>query len=259
MMERLRSAIFEVWLHGLTTAFGLAGLPVRLFARHLALPLAQRWARTILGGLPAICGIHVVVSGMEHIPAEGPVLLASQHQSAFDTLLWMQLLDRPSYVMKEELRRIPLFGPLLEPAGMIPVDRAAGAAALRGLLAATMQAVAQSRQIVIFPEGTRIPPGERVALQPGVAAIAARTGLPVLPVATDSGRCWPRNPFGKRAGRIHVAIGPPLAPGNRQALLAGIEQFWREAEEVGFNMVKGVGNPVEESRSAPPHVPTETG
>ena len=259
MMASVRSAAFAVWFCGLTTLFGLAGLPIRLFAPRLALPLARRWARTVLGGLPAICGIRVVVTGLEHIPCQGPVLLASQHQSTFDTLLWMQRLERPSYVMKEELRRIPLFGPLLEPAGMIPVDRAAGAAALRRLLAATSQAAARSRQIVIFPEGTRTSPGDRARLQPGVAAIAARIRVRVLPVATDSGRCWPRGVLGKRAGVIHVAIGPPLAPDSREALLADIERFWRRAEADGFDMGKAVGNSVEKPASTQPTMPAETG
>ena len=207
--------------------------------------IARRWARTVLGGLPAICGIRVVVTGWENIPAHGPVILASQHQSAFDTLIWMQLLDRPSYVMKEELRRIPLFGPLLEPAGMIPVDRAAGAAALRGLLTAASRAATQSRQIVIFPEGTRMRPGQAVKLHPGVAAIAMRTGLPVLPVATDSGRCWPRDLLGKQAGVIHVVIGPPLPVTHRESVLAGVEQFWRRAEQCGFAACPAVDKSVE--------------
>ncbi len=225
-IETLRSAVFAVWFYGVTFAFCVAGIPIRLFARRLALPLAKHWARTVLAGLPPICNIRIVLTGWDRVPVHGPTLLAGQHQSEFDTLVWMALLDRPCYVMKQELTRIPLFGPLLVPAGMIPVDRSGGAAAMRGMLKDTAGAAERDRQIVIFPEGTRVPHGQRVPLQPGVAAIAARTGLPLLPVATDSGFCWPRRLLGKRAGIIHIAIGPPVDPCRREVLLALIDDYW---------------------------------
>jgi 1-acyl-sn-glycerol-3-phosphate acyltransferase len=195
-------------------------------------------------GLAPIAGIRVVVTGLENLPTSGPALLASQHQSEFDTLIWMTLLPRPSYVMKRELTRIPLFGPLLVPAGMIPVDRAAGATALRQLLADTDAALKAGRQIVIFPEGTRVPPGQMVKLQSGIAAIAARRDMAVIPVATDSGRCWARGALGHRPGIIHVAIGPAIAAGTpRGQLMTAIETFWRRMEAAGFGPVD---NPVEE-------------
>ena len=225
-VETIRAAAFAAWFYGVTFAFCLAGVPIRLFARRLALPLAKYWARTVLAGLPPICDIRIRLTGWHHIPASGPALLAGQHQSEFDTLVWMALLDRPCYVMKQELTKIPLFGPLLVPAGMIPVDRSGAATAMRGMLKDTAQAARNDRQIVIFPEGTRVPYGTRVLLQPGVAAIAARAGLPVLPVATNSGYCWPRSLLGKRPGVIHIAIGPPLPPMGREALLAAIGAHW---------------------------------
>jgi 1-acyl-sn-glycerol-3-phosphate acyltransferase len=101
---------------------------------------------------------------------------------------------------------------MLRPAGQIPVDRAGGAAAIRGLLADADRAIAAGSQIIIFPEGTRVRPGAVGRLQPGVAALAAHTGLPVIPVATDSGRSWGRRGFRKRPGTIHIAIHPPLPP-----------------------------------------------
>jgi 1-acyl-sn-glycerol-3-phosphate acyltransferase len=218
--------------------FGLAGILVRAVARDRALALAQAWARVTLAGLRPICGIGVEITGWHHLPDEGPALLASQHQSEFDTIIWMSKLARPSYVMKQELLRIPLFGPMLVPAGMIPVDRAAGAGALRRLLLDCAAAGAAGRQIVIFPEGTRVPHGARAEMQPGVVAIAARLGLPVIPIATDSGRFWVRERLGKYAGTIHIAIGPPIAPGGgRQRLLAEIEGFWRACEINGFRPV----------------------
>ncbi len=223
----LRSALFNLYFFLLTFILGLGGLFVRAFAPARALSYAQVWARLVLRGLHLICGIYPVVSGAEHLPVSGPILVASQHQSAYDTLVWLTLLSRPTYVMKRELAKIPLFGPLTPLAGMILVDRAGGAAALRSLMSETRRAAAEGRQIIIFPEGTRTLPGERRALQPGVAAMAAAVKLPVVPVATDSGLRWGKNAFFKRPGPIHLAICPPLSAGmTREGLLSGIQAAW---------------------------------
>jgi 1-acyl-sn-glycerol-3-phosphate acyltransferase len=217
---------------------------LRVLAPSRALDYARFWVRLVLWGARAICNIRVQVTGREHLPREGAALLASQHQSAFDTLVWLTLVPLPSYILKRELTRIPLFGPMLLAAGNIAVDRSAGAAALRGVLAATAQARDTGRQILIFPEGTRVAPGTRVALQPGIAAIAARLAMSVIPVATDSGLHWGRRAFTKYPGVIHIAIGPSIAAGTpRPALLAAIEAHWRACEAAGFEPVdKSVGN-----------------
>lgn len=230
----IRGLLWAAYFHGLTAVMGVGGLLVRAFARERALAYARLWIRCSLAGLRWL-GIDWRVTGAEHLPRDGAALIASQHQSAFDTLVWFLILSAPSYVMKRELTRIPLFGPLLVPAGMIPVDRAGGAAALRQVLEATAAAAAAGRQIVIFPEGTRLAPGARVPLQPGIAAIAARVRLPVVPVATDSGWRWPRGSLRRYAGTIHVAVGAPIPVGTpRAALLAGIEAHWRACEARGF-------------------------
>jgi 1-acyl-sn-glycerol-3-phosphate acyltransferase len=249
----LRSGCYAAYFFLVTLVFGLAGVFVRLFAREWALGLAQAWARVSLSGLRPICGIGLQVSGLHHLPAEGPALLASQHQSEFDTLVWMKLLRRPSYVMKQELLGIPLFGPMLVPAGMIPVDRADGARALRLLLKNCLTARAAGRQIVIFPEGTRVAPGERVMLQSGIAAISSRLGLPVFPVATDSGLRWSRGRLGNSPGPIHIAIGAPIAVGTeREVLLAEIEAHWRHCEINGFPAVdNSVGGTLEHASERP--------
>ena len=173
----------------------------------------------MLSGLRPLCGIAWSVTGRQHVPA-GPVLIAAQHQSTFETLLWVALLPDMVFVLKQELIRIPLFGGMLTAAGMIAVDRAAGASAIRGLLREGAAAIAAGRQIVIFPEGTRVAPGVRATLQPGVAALASRLGVPVVPALTDSGLAWGRRVFRKVARPIHVEILPPLPPGlSRQDLL----------------------------------------
>jgi 1-acyl-sn-glycerol-3-phosphate acyltransferase len=155
---------------------------------------------------------------MEHVPA-GACVIAAKHQSAFDTIIWHALLPDAAYVLKAELLRIPLFGPLARHAEMIPVDRAGGGGALRRMLRAAEAALAKGRQVVIFPEGTRTAPGERVPYQPGVLAIAAATDAPVVPVATDSGRLWGRRAFLKHPGVIRIVVMPPLPAGLGRAAL----------------------------------------
>ena len=241
-MTLVRAGLFNLYFLLLTLVMGLGALWIRWFAKQHALAYAALWCRLTLCGLRAICGIRIALTGVEHLP-DGPVLIASQHQSAFDTLVWLTLVRRPAYVMKRELTRLPLVGPMLLLAGMIPVDREAAAKALRALLRHADAAVAEGRQIVIFPEGTRVAAGEQVALQPGVVALAAHTRLPVVPVTTDSGRCWSRRAFVKRPGTIHIAISPAIAPEQlrgrpRGALLDAIRSAW-ESEEMRLAAVHG--------------------
>ena len=227
-MTLLRSAVFNAWFFGLTAVLGIWGLGIRWFAPRRALGMAQLWGRLVLAGLRRICAVQVVVTGREHLPASGPALIASQHQSAFDTLIWLELVSNVSYVYKIELQRVPLFGPLLVLAGQIGVDRSAGLSALRSLLRGAERAAAEGRQIVIFPEGTRTAPGESVLLQPGVAAISARTGLPVIPVATDSGLRVEVTATGDDTtlAGIQKLVADAQASGSRAQRLADIAAGW---------------------------------
>ncbi len=224
-MILIRSIIFNIAFFGLTFVLTLVAMVLWAVApsRELAMPML--WARANVVLLRWICGIRVEVTGREHI-SPGPAVIASRHQSAFDTFVWLTLVPRCCYVLKQELLRIPLFGKLISHARMIAVDRGAGSVALRSLLRGGERAVAEQRQIVIFPEGTRGPPGAMLPLQPGVAALAARVGLPVIPVATDSGLCWGRRAFWKRPGIIRIAIGPPIPPGTPRAELMRVLGDW---------------------------------
>ncbi len=222
----LRSTVFNVWFVAATIALGLFGIGVRVFAPDRALWLAQLWARTLLGGARVLCGIRYVVIGRDHLPA-GAALIASQHQSAFDTLVWLLIVPRVAYVYKAELANWPLVGPLLRVSGQIKLDRAAGFSAIKTLLKGAERAVADGRQIVIFPEGTRVEHGIDAPLRPGIAALAARTGLPVIPVSTDSGRLWGREAFIKRPGLVHIVISPPItARDGQKQLLVTLRQSW---------------------------------
>ena len=205
----LRSVAFNVYFFTSTFILSLMATAARPATPDEVMFHAMRWARVTIGGLRVICGIRLEVTGREHLP-EGPALIASAHRSAFDTLVWMLLVPRCCYVLKQELLRIPLLGKLIGGSGMIAIDRASGASALRTLLRGAERARQEVRQIVIFPEGTRVSGEGPQTLQAGVAAIAARTGLPVIPVATDSGDYWGRRAFRKYPGVIRIIIRPPL-------------------------------------------------
>jgi 1-acyl-sn-glycerol-3-phosphate acyltransferase len=229
-MNLLRSILFNLFFFAATFLLTLYGTAVRFIAPHRMLDVAMLWARVVIHGLRVICGIRLQVFGRERLHEAGSMLIASSHQSAFDTMVWLILVPRCCYVVKRELLSIPLLGTLIALAGMIAVDRAGGAAALRGLIRDGERAVREDRQIVIFPEGTRAEPGTMLPLQPGVAALAARTGLPVIPVVTDSGSCWGRRAFRKRPGTIHIRLLEPIPAGiRRDDLMQRLESALRRA------------------------------
>lgn len=215
----LRSCLFNLWFYLLTFVFVVVALIPRLLhrlapgllPRDWAYRYARLWARLLLDvGLRHLAGTRYEIRGTEHLPKDGPALLVGNHQSAFDTFIWFLLLPRATYVLKRELMRIPLFGGMVSELNLIPIDRDAGATAIRALMKETDRAVAESRQIIIFPEGTRVAPGVEAPLQPGWAAIAGRSKLPVIPLITDSGLYWGRRAFHKMPGTIHIDIHPPL-------------------------------------------------
>lgn len=244
-MTIVRSALFNVAFFAITFAVTVLATAARLLAPRHTLAVAMLWARTLLIAARAICGIRLEVTGLEHI-APGPALIASRHQSAFDTFVWLTLLPRCCYVFKVELLRIPLFGALLGATGMIPVDRDSGGASIRALLRGGDRAVREQRQIVIFPEGTRSDPDRPGELQAGIAALASRTGLPVIPVSTDSGRYWSRRAFRKQPGTIRIAIGPPIpAQANRKEMMQALEEALEAVDRELPHSVRDRSHPVE--------------
>ncbi len=232
-MNVLRVMLFNLVFVLLTVTLGVFGLLVRAFRRDLAFGLARLWIRLTLAALRVVCGVRPHVVGREHLRAAA-LVVASQHRSAIDSLVWFTLVERPSYIMKQELRRIPLVGPLLEPAGMIAIDRAGGSQALRRMVRDARAALAAGRQLIVFPEGTRVGPDERAILAPGIVALA---GLgTVVPVATNSGHVWGAG-FLLRPGPlatdaiISIVVGPPLPAGlRREELLQRIGLAWSDSE-----------------------------
>lgn len=190
--------------------------------------MPKLWGRFCIATLRLCCGVRLDVTGVENLPAGG-CIIAAQHQSALDIFIWLAILPRPALVFKKELARIPVLGPMLEPAGMIPIDRAGGAGALRKLIADCNVALADNRQIVIFPEGTRNAPGTRGTLQPGIVALAKATAAAIIPAATDSGRRWASGAFRKTPGPVAIIIKPALIQKlNRQEITTALSKVFYE-------------------------------
>jgi len=183
----------------------------------------RKWAGGVVWLLKVIAGTNIEIRGQDRIPP-GPVIVASKHQSAWDTLIYHKLLDDPAIVLKQELLRIPIYGAYCKKVEMIAVDRKGGSKALRAMLKDGRDAAAKGRPLVIFPEGTRTAPGETLPYQPGIAAFYKDLKVPVIPVALNSGLYWPRRQFIRRPGTIVLEFLPPIEPGiDRKKFVAELE------------------------------------
>jgi 1-acyl-sn-glycerol-3-phosphate acyltransferase len=208
----LRSLLFNIAFYLNLMAWMLAILPVFALPRKALIRAAQAWARSSMRLMQAIVGTKVEFRGLDKIPPGG-LLVASKHQSLWETFALATLFDDPLYILKHELMSIPFFGWYIRKAAMIPIDRRAGSKALIDMIARAKAAVQQGRQILMFPEGTRRPVGAPAAYKFGVSHLYANLGVPCLPVALNSGDFWPRRRFIRRPGTIVVEILDPIAPG----------------------------------------------
>lgn len=212
-MAGLRSLLFNVYLYLVTVLIAVGGSPALLLPRPATFHVTRFWAIAVNAGLRVICNIHVEIRGREHLPASGGVLIASKHQSMWDTLIFFNLLPDIVYVLKRELSFIPFFGWYTIRGGMIRVDRAGHAGALRDLVKQARARIAEGRSIMIFPEGTRSEPGQKLDYKPGIAAMYGQLDVACVPVALNSGVFWPRRKFLRRPGTIVLEFLPPIGPG----------------------------------------------
>jgi 1-acyl-sn-glycerol-3-phosphate acyltransferase len=220
----VRSLLFAVLALTWTALLTIVYLPLLALPRRIVQRAAALWSRGVLGLLAATCGLRHRVVGFERLPA-GPAIIAAKHQSAWDTVIFHRLFDDPVYVLKGELLAVPLFGWYLRKTGNIAIDRAAGVRAIRTMLPAARRLAAEGARIVVFPEGTRVPPGGRRRYNPGIAALYQQVPVPVVPVALNSGLFWGRRGFLKRPGVITLEFLEPMPSGlNRDGFLAELER-----------------------------------
>jgi 1-acyl-sn-glycerol-3-phosphate acyltransferase len=220
----LRSLVFNLAFFLWAIVLGTLGLPLLLAPRRSAVVLSRLWSSGGVWLLRHIVGIEHELRGLDRVP-RGACIVAMKHQSAWDAVILSLALDDPVPVVKRELLRLPIYGWYAGRAGAIAIDRRAGAAALRRMVAAARPAVAAGRPIVIFPQGTRVAPGARLPYQPGVAALYRALALPLVPAAVNSGLFWRRRAFVKRPGRIVLEFLDPIPAGwRRQKLMAELER-----------------------------------
>jgi 1-acyl-sn-glycerol-3-phosphate acyltransferase len=208
-MSLARSLLYAAIFYPATAAWVLAGLAASLLGNRPTLVVVLAWADFHHWLARHVLGIRLKVEGA--VP-RGPHLVAVKHQSMFETIEMVRLTQLPIVVLKKELADIPLFGLLTRRYGIIAVERSAGAKALRNLVAEGRRAMASGRPVIIYPEGTRVGVGETPELKSGFAALYRALGLPVVPVAVDSGRLWGRG-LVHRSGTVTIKVGEPIPPG----------------------------------------------
>jgi 1-acyl-sn-glycerol-3-phosphate acyltransferase len=224
MLIWIRSVIFNVLFYLALIVMCLIALPTMLLPYRYLIGVARLWARISLWLLRVVCGVGFELRGIEHLP-RGALLMASKHQSMWETFVLLLLLDDPVYILKRELMWIPVFGWFTWKTGMVSVDRGKGPRALVAMMQRAREELARGRQIIIFPEGTRRLAGAEPKYKYGVAHLYAALDVPCVPVALNSGLFWPRRSLLRYPGTIVVEILPAIAPGlNRDAFFAQLEQ-----------------------------------
>lgn len=193
--------------------------------------LCTRWTSFAIWAARAVCGIHWRVEGWDNLP-DGPALILPKHQSAWETLWLPSFLPRRlTFVYKRELNFVPFFGWGIASLRMINIDRSRGTDAFEQVVTQGIEHLREGWWIVIFPEGTRTPPGSTKRYKTGGVRLAVRTGTPVVPIAVNSGELWPRKAFLKQPGTITIVIGKPLSPEGKSAEQLGAEvERWIETE-----------------------------
>lgn len=225
----LRSLVFNVLFYAALIFFMLIALPAFLLPRAAVLRIAGWLGSSTIVLLRVVCNVRVEFRGVENIP-KGPLIVASKHQSMWETLALLRFFEAPFFVVKRQLNFIPLFGQYLIKTGMVAIDRSKGRRALLEVIRRAAEEVRHGRQFVIFPEGTRTAPGAPPQYKGGVGMIYSECGVPCLPVALNSGLFWPRRTFMRYPGTLVVEFLDPIPPGlKRDEFLTRVESTIEEA------------------------------
>lgn len=226
MINWLRSLLFNIVIFAWIIILILFSWTFIPYPRMVMQRMFRAWGKIAVWLMRVSGGIDVRFVGLEKIPP-GPLLVASKHQSIWDTFIMYVILDDPQYVLKKELMKIPFWGWSAQKSEHIPVDREAGAKALRDMVDECVDRLSKGRQVIIFPQGTRTAPGEEQRYHPGVMAIYQQLpeGVPVLPIALNSGVYWGRRKFGVKPGVITLEVLDPIPPGLPR------KEFMKQLEE----------------------------
>jgi 1-acyl-sn-glycerol-3-phosphate acyltransferase len=229
MAIALRSALFYVTFTLWTLLWAIVLLPFPLLPQRWRYWGCGTWARVASNLFAWSIGVRYQIQGLEHLPA-GPCVLLSNHQSSLETLLIWHCVPRLAFVLKAELLRLPIIGWYLPLSAPIAIDRKAGRQALKQVLEEGERRLRAGIPVLIFPEGTRQSCGELGAFHQTGVALAQRAGVPIVPVATNSGCFWPRNTWRKRSGELHLHFGPMDPAADRSATVNQRLRDWIAAE-----------------------------
>lgn len=223
-MILLRSLVFHAAFYLTTAALAILGLPILLLGRHKVQAYAKFWTGSSVWLVEKICGTKIVWRGLENLP-RGACIIAAKHQSTLETMALTTKGADFSYILKRELTAIPVFGWYLKGAGQVAIDRAKRGEALPDLTRQVREAIAEGRQMIIFPEGTRKPAGAPPAYKSGVAHLYVDTGAVCVPVALNTGLYWPRRSLSIHPGTVTIAFLDAIAPGlDKQSFLRLLEE-----------------------------------
>lgn len=232
MAQWIRSLIFFAGMLITATVYTPVALAVSPLPAITRSRIIGYWADFIVAWLRVTCGLSHRVVGLENLPAR-PCVILSKHQSAWETIAYQHIFPAQAWVLKRELLWIPFFGWGLAATRPIAIDRKAGIRALDEVVKQGKVRLAGGRYVVVFPEGTRMPPGGRGRYNPGGAMLARQSGVPVVPVAHNSGSFWSRRGFLKHPGVIEVRVGPPIdVTGKRPKQINAEAEAWIEAQMI---------------------------
>ncbi len=224
-MVRLRSILFYILMALVTVIFTVVGILILPLNFPLRFNIMSRWSAFNLWTLKTICGLGSVIEGLENIP-QGPAIIMCKHQSAWETLALQIYFPPQVWILKRELLWIPIYGWGLATMQPIAIDRSSGVRALKDIANQGKERLDKGYWVVIFPEGTRTAPGQKLKYQPGGGLLAEKTGYPVVPVTHNAGHFWPRNSLDKKPGTITMKIGPVIDPKGKSA-----KEITKEVEE----------------------------
>lgn len=224
-MTTLRSILFVIWLYGGMAVIGIGCLPSLLLPRRFAIGAIGFYAQYIRLGLRLVCGIRVELRGRDNIP-EGPLLIAGKHQSMLDVFIPFILFTDPAVILKRELLWYPALGWYALKTRMIPIDRGGTSKTLKRMLREAKIRTDQGRQVLIYPEGTRQPAGATLDYKSaGITALYSHLGVPVLPLATNSGLCWKPRGIDRRPGLVVYEALPAIPAGlDRKQMFARMKK-----------------------------------
>lgn len=242
----IRSTMFNLllalWMIVLACIYGPY---CRLNPKKEVRQISRVWSTVIRYMLRIVCGIKVTVEGKEKLPAT-PYIIASKHQSALETILMHEIFDTPIFILKEELKKIPLFGYFVDRTGMIAINRNAGMSSLKRIIRAVQEKIAAGRNILIYPEGTRTKPGETIEYQAGIVALYQNDHInaPIVPVALNTGLIWPKNSYLKYPGTATIRILPPIKPGlGKEAFLETLKTTIEQESKKLLKPEKTIADP----------------